>query len=543
MYTKKFSRRTYDRQNSLCSFAYWDERVTRTTGSANFAYHTCLRQLNKASFLSHATHARPISGNQMRRRKMRRVFISLGLFLFTISLFAQTPPDTLWIKTFGGDLPDYAVTVQQTFDEGFISLSKTSSFGAGYSDIWLIKTDEEGIEQWQQTFGGTETEYAGDIKQTADGGYIIVGTTESYGSDYNKIWLIKTDEFGNELWSQLYGNFDNQGNSVIQTSDGGYIIAGATWITGNNNYFDALLIKTDANGNEEWSHTYGSTFWDEAINIQQNENNEYLICGLHGESQGWFFKTDSDGSMIWSQSFSVLDYNYIVQFIETSDQGYILIGNTYSAEGDILVIKTDVNGNEEWMQTIDGSDYDTSSSICEAVTDGYIIAGTTSNEIWLINIDEEGVEIWNQTYNNGSACTGTSIQNIDDGYIISGSFLPIGSEFMSCMLMRLNSEEVICSENIVEIEKYNLENYPNPFNPSTTIEFSIQNDSKVELSIFNIKGQKNKTLAQNEFVAGKHSIIWNGDDNNMKPVSSGIYYFKLNVNGKTEVVKKCLLLK
>lgn len=478
---------------------------------------------------------------------MKKLVIIIQLIFIISLLLSQNPPDTLWTNTFGGDLPDYAVTVQQTFDEGFISLSKTSSFGAGYSDIWLIKTDEEGNEQWQQTFGGTETEYAGDIKQTADGGYIIVGTTESYGSDYNKIWLIKTDEFGNELWSQLYGNFDNRGNSVIQTSDGGYIIAGATWITGNNNYFDALLIKTDANGNEEWSHTYGSTFWDEAINIQQNENNEYLICGLHGESQGWFFKTDSDGSMIWSQSFSVLDYNYIVQFIETSDQGYILTGNTYSAEGDILVIKTDVNGNEEWMQTIDGSDYDISSSICEAVTDGYIIAGSTNmnnyGEIWLINIDEEGEEIWNQTYSYGAASSSSSIQYIDDGYIVAGSFLPVGSEFMSCLIMRLNSEEVTYDENLIHCENYKLDNFPNPFNPSTTIKFSLQNDSKIELIIYNIKGQKIKTLAHNDFTKGSHSIIWNGGDESGNLVSSGIYLYKLNVNGKNEVAKKCLLLK
>ena len=90
---------------------------------------------------------------------------------------------------------------------------------------------------------------------------------------------------------------------------------------------------------------------------------------------------------------------------------------------------------------------------------------------------------------------------------------------------------------------FSIRNFPNPFNPITTIEFSIQNDSKIELSIYNIKGQKIKTLIQNEYLKGTHSIIWNGADESNNPVSSGIYYYKLNVNGKTEVVKKCLLLK
>jgi hypothetical protein len=99
------------------------------------------------------------------------------------------------------------------------------------------------------------------------------------------------------------------------------------------------------------------------------------------------------------------------------------------------------------------------------------------------------------------------------------------------------------SEHIISFNEAKLTNYPNPFNPSTTIDFSLQNDSKIELSIFNIKGQIVKTLTNNEFTSGTHSIIWNGDDNFGKAVSSGIYYYKLNVNGKTEAVKKCLLLK
>lgn len=109
--------------------------------------------------------------------------------------------------------------------------------------------------------------------------------------------------------------------------------------------------------------------------------------------------------------------------------------------------------------------------------------------------------------------------------------------------MRLNSEEVNSNENLVQIVDYNLNNYPNPFNPTTTINFSIQSDSEIELNIFNIKGQKVKTLINNDCTNGNHTIMWNGEDEFGKPVSSGVYYYKLNINGKTEAVKKCLLLK
>ncbi|MBT5419555.1 MAG: T9SS type A sorting domain-containing protein, partial [Candidatus Cloacimonetes bacterium] len=96
---------------------------------------------------------------------------------------------------------------------------------------------------------------------------------------------------------------------------------------------------------------------------------------------------------------------------------------------------------------------------------------------------------------------------------------------------------------IPENTNFDLYSYPNPFNPTTSIMFSIQNDSKVELAIYNLKGQRIKILAQNEFAKGLHSIIWNGDDENNNPISSGIYLYKLNINGKTESVNKCLLLK
>ena len=154
---------------------------------------------------------------------------------------------------------------------------------------------------------------------------------------------------------------------------------------------------------------------------------------------------------------------------------------------------------------------------------------------------------------DSSSCIGAGIDELTIGEIIfscpefdldgnprptpSGSMPDIGA------YENLLDEPVGITDNTMPTNKYLLSNYPNPFNPTTTIEFSLQNDSKVELSIFNTKGQKVKTSVLNDFLKGNHSIIWNGDDEFEKPLSSGIYYYKLNVNGKTEAVKKCLLLK
>ncbi|MCK4695000.1 MAG: hypothetical protein KAT74_04525, partial [Candidatus Cloacimonetes bacterium] len=183
---------------------------------------------------------------------MEKRFIIILFVSLICSLTAQTSPDTLWTKTFGGDNDDAAYSVNQTTDGGYIIAGYTYSHGAGASDFWLVKTDESGNEEWNQTYGGNYNEVAQSVQQTTDGGYIITGSTSSYGAGETDFWVIKTDENGNEEWNQTYGGNDYDiAYSVQQTSDGGYIIAGSTSSYGAG-YSDFWLVKTDENGIEEW---------------------------------------------------------------------------------------------------------------------------------------------------------------------------------------------------------------------------------------------------------------------------------------------------
>jgi len=150
------------------------------------------------------------------------------LFICSYSIcYTQSAPDILWTNTFGGDNMERAYSVQQTADSGFVIAGCTSSYGSGGFDAWLVKTDESGNEEWNQTYGDSLGDHAKDVRQTSDGGFIIVGYNDYAGSGFN-VCLIKTDEQGNEEWCRTYGNYDNRGNAVLQTDDGGYIIAGAT---------------------------------------------------------------------------------------------------------------------------------------------------------------------------------------------------------------------------------------------------------------------------------------------------------------------------
>jgi hypothetical protein len=371
------------------------------------------------------------------------------------AVIAGTAPEKEWDKTFGGSSGDIGRSVAQTSDGGYIITGTTFSYGAGSSDIWLVKTDASGNEEWNKTFGGESRDDGYCVVQTTDGGYVIAGTSQSYGAGYGDIWIIKTDASGNEDWIQLVGSTSvDMGYSVIQTAEGGYTAVG-TWTAGTPGY-DILLVKIDAEGSFLGTVSIGGSDDDYGSSIAQRTDGGYIIVGYtysygEGSTDVWLVKTDAYGNIVWDKTFGGSGAEYGNDVAQTSDGGYIIAGYTNSF--DVWLIKTDASGNEEWDKTFGGVNSDEGKSVAQTADGGYIITGYTYSygsgygDVWLIKTDASGNEEWNKTFGGSNDDGGLSVAvTSDGGYIVTGETGSYGAGFSDVWLIKVGASTVLAGD-------------------------------------------------------------------------------------------------
>jgi len=233
----------------------------------------------------------------------KKLFLSSPVLfvLLSLSLVVSVEADlTIWTQTYGGTNDEHAYSVVEASDGGYAIAGHARSFGAGSDDFWLIKTDEFGYMEWNQTYGGPEPDRAYSLVATSDGGYALTGYTQSFGGTAQAdCWLVKTDTSGNEEWNQTYGvETTSFAFDLVETSDGGYAIAGTTQFEPGVN--DIWVIKTDMYGNMQWNQTYGGTEEDSYGSVIETSDGGYAIAGSTrsfgaGNWDFWLIKTDETG--------------------------------------------------------------------------------------------------------------------------------------------------------------------------------------------------------------------------------------------------------
>ena len=333
--------------------------------------------------------------------------------------------------TFGTeDIDDAGYSILQTADSSYVILGSTGD------DILLIKIDHEGNEQWSHEYGGSQFDEARHILQTSDGGYIISGTTESYGFGGSDIWLIKIDPTGLIEWNTYFGGTNtDQGGQVQQTTDGGYILIGNSDFSGNGDQ-DIWLIRTNSQGDSLWTKSFGGTDLELGVDIQVLEDGGFILLGStesfgNGGSDVWLIKTDSEGDTVWTKTFGDNSSDYGKSILKTSDGGYIIRGVTESfgyGNTALVLIKIDSTGNKIWDNAFGGSNGEGGNALRETNDGGHVLIchsyvhGNSAYDIWLIKIDGNGSVDWTKTFGGINHDHGFSVlQAIDGGYILAGS--------------------------------------------------------------------------------------------------------------------------
>jgi hypothetical protein len=363
-------------------------------------------------------------------------------------------PEMDWNVTFGGNKSDIGYSVQMTKEGGYIIVGKTDILYPFQGDVRLVKTDSAGNKLWDKTFGGKGEERGYCVQETIDGGYIISGFTNSFGAGRFDIWLIKTDSMGNKLWDKTFGGKDDDfGYSVQETMDGGYIIAGSTRSYGKGG-FDIWLIKTDSMGNKLWDKTLGGSGYDFSYSVQETIDGDYVIAGSTasygaGGFDIWLIKTDSAGNKLWDKTFGGKGEERGYCFQETIEGDYVIVGstNSFGAGGyDVWLVKTDYLGNEDWDITFGEAKNDFGYFVQETIDGGYIIAGSTTShgaggaDIWLVKVGYEGDVIWNSKIGGVEDDVAFSVQPTSDGgYILAGWTSSFGAGNSDAWLVKTNS--------------------------------------------------------------------------------------------------------
>ncbi|MBD3190820.1 MAG: hypothetical protein GF308_09265 [Candidatus Heimdallarchaeota archaeon] len=400
---------------------------------------------------------------------------SLIFILFFVMIFfpyqttIKTDNEIEWQRMYGGSQQDWAYSIQQTADGGFIVAGVSESIDIpgcnnhGKHDMYVLKLDSSGVIEWQQLYGGSGNDYAYVIQQTSDGGYILIGESESsdipgcVNNGYFDAIILKLDSLGNIEWQQMYGGSDyDLVISIQQLPEDGYIVAGETRSTDisgctNSGNADVYILKLASNGSIIWQELFGGENADRALSIQQTSDDGFIVfgssksmnttCTNHGDYDYYALKLTREGAIVWEKMFGGSSREWGFSIIQTSDDGFIACGLSSSTdipncpslgEWDSYLIRLNSTGSLLWQKKYGGSSSDLSYKIQSINSDFICLGGSWSKDIpgcansgerdyYLFKIDSNGDLKWQKLYGGSKTDYASSFDHtVDGGLIIAG---------------------------------------------------------------------------------------------------------------------------
>ena len=264
--------------------------------------------------------------------------------------------NTLWLEHYGTDSLEQANQIIQTIDGGYATIGMSSGYMSNYRTIYFVKTTNTGVVSWTKQIGGQGQENGNSIVQTVSGEYYIGGTSNYNSNGLFDFYLLKTDINGDTLWTKKYGgNQNEEANSIRQTSDGGFVLSGYSESFGSKDFY---LVKTNSNGDTLWTNHYGGNLVEISKSVRQTSDGGYIMTG-YSESFGistenmYVVKTNSIGDTLWTKTYGQVGrYSRGNDIIQTGDGGFAITGliKTASSNGgyDLYLVKIDASGNVQW---------------------------------------------------------------------------------------------------------------------------------------------------------------------------------------------------
>jgi hypothetical protein len=357
-----------------------------------------------------------------------------------------------WEKHIGGARSDRAEAVAATPDGGYLIAGSTDSYGAGGHDMYLIKTDALGEPVWQKTYGGAGDDFGHAVVVTADGHYIIGGETTSFGSGSRRAYLVKTDAQGEMIWERQIG-IDAVVRSAIPTADGGILIGGRgrLKLPGTDGLY---LAKVDASGTVDWENTYGEA--EVALSVIQEPSGDFVAAGYSNDARTdvWVVRVSPTGAVIWTQGYGGPSFDLGRSLVLSPDGGFIVVGESRSYGGlgiKVFLVRIDDAGTALWTRAIRvGEAYDANDdgrAIAVAPDGGYIIAGRTNSygdvfgDVYIARIDENGLREWQRHYGaEGSDVAEAVAVSPDGGYILVGSTTATGGGDADVLVIKTDTQ-------------------------------------------------------------------------------------------------------